>query len=315
MPQLRVASVLSALLLGTAVGLTGCSSDEETTEVDRDEAIGVQVEAPRVTLLDAGAAPQETLRYSDIDANQDVRTTLAEDFQQHAGTEAEVPAASTVDTDDDFQTTLKATTEAAEDSETGSNRAVRITMDDMEAFGSLTSAEQSHLESAAGFGFGWYANERGVISSVNFAAPAAATDEGRSMVEDYIFKLLSLPVIFPEEAVGEGAQWTVESRVLGEDSLLQTTTYELRERDGDVVTLGVTVEQRPSQGSFSYDDTNLDVLDTENTTQEGELTVNLGDPLPTGGTVAWQTRVLYGQPDDETGTVIAQDTATSLSYE
>lgn len=125
-------------------------------------------------------------------------------------------------------------------------------------------------------------------------------------------KILSLPVIFPEEEVGVGATWSVDTRVTGESTLLQTATYTITGMEGDRVDLDVDVQQRPALGALTMEDGEpLNVLNS-NTTSEGSLTVDLGSPLPVDGRVSYTTRVVYGGADSDVRVV--QDSTTSLAF-
>src|SRR5699024_12440796 len=79
--------------------------------------------------------------------------------------------------------------------------------------------------SGDGFQFGWRADDAGQVSSLRLAAPQSANDDARSILEQAIVELTSMPIVFPEEEIGEGAIWTLDSRTSGESTLLQTTTY------------------------------------------------------------------------------------------
>lgn len=152
------------------------------------------------------------------------------------------------------------------------------------------------------------------------AAPQQAGDEARAIVEQSITKLVSVPVIFPEEAVGVGAQWSVDSRVTGESTMLQTTNYEITEFDGDIVRLDISIEQRPALGALSLEghagaegfaDDTLNVT-SANTRSSGSLTVDLGKPLPVDGELDYTTRVVYGNDGGEASVV--QDSSTRLRF-
>ena len=123
-----------------------------------------------------------------------------------------------------------------------------------------------------------------------------------------------------DEEIGRGAQWTVESRVTGEATLLQTTTYTLNKLEGDVATLDVSVEQRPSLGALSFDSADapaelhgkeLKVLDSS-TTSEGTVTVDLSKPLPTAGAVSITTLISYGSEGSDLR--VMQSNATDMEF-
>ncbi|MDO4928350.1 MAG: hypothetical protein Q3976_04730 [Corynebacterium sp.] len=305
--------VLLASMLAGSLVLTGCSSSEETA-VDMDDAVGVEVAAARVNLVEAGQFPHEELRFTDFEQNQQLQLNLSSTFNQLVDSAAAAAPAPDANASD-FQATLDATTMEATNSDTGSNRSIQVTLNDITAESAQTSAQQSHLESAQGFSFGWYADERGMISSINFAAPAEATDEGRSLVEGYITQLLSLPVVFPTEPVGIGGSWTVESSLPAEENLLQTITYTLLARDGDQLELSMEVAQRPSQGAINYEDTSLDVISAQTTMSDpAVIKVDLSQPLPCAGAFAYTTRVQYSEAGNDNAPVVTQDSTVGLNF-
>ena len=158
------------------------------------------------------------------------------------------------------------------------------------------------------------------MNSLRLAAPQNATDDARGSVEQAIMKLTALPVVFPTEEVGKGASWSVDSRVTGESTLLQTTRYTVDSIDGDRVKLNVEVEQRPSLGALSFEgqaqgteleNKELKVLDS-NTKSKGSITVDLSKPLPVDGDVSFDTKVIYGATGSELRVV--QSSLTELNF-
>ena len=158
------------------------------------------------------------------------------------------------------------------------------------------------------------------MNSLRLAAPQDATDEARGSVEQAIMKLTALPVVFPTEEVGKGASWTVDSRVTGESTLLQTTRYTVASIEGDQVKLNVEVEQRPSLGALSFEgqaqgteleDKELKVVDSS-TQSKGTITVDLSKPLPVGGDVSFDTKVIYGAAGSQLRVV--QSSLTELNF-
>src|SRR5699024_3150070 len=117
------------------------------------------------------------------------------------------------------------------------------------------------VESGDGFQFGWRADDAGQVSSLRLAAPQSANDDARSILEQAIVELTSMPIVFPEEEIGEGAVWTLDSRTSGESTLLQTTTYTLEELTDTGAELSVDISQRPALGALTMEDCGeLDVI-------------------------------------------------------
>lgn len=182
------------------------------------------------------------------------------------------------------------------------------------------SSLNEDLAGTAGFLMGLRGNNNGQTTTVHLAAPVDASDEGRAATESALMKMISVPVVFPDEAIGPGAVWSVDSRVTGEATLLQTTTYTLNEIAGDQLDLDVSVTQRPALGALSLegqsgvpeDETGtLNVLNS-NTTSQGSLTVDLNQPLPTAGRISYTTRVVYGGEDSDVR--VLQDSTSVLDF-
>lgn len=276
--------------------------------------MGFDLDAPRVTVESTGSGERQLLAYQDIGNQQSVTVTVTQGFSQDAMAKADAEAYQPHSTE--TATTmlpLDGEVEEASEASDGQQPATR------NAFFTVGVPEYSGTEdisSAEGFQFGWRANDDGQASSMRLAAAQGATDEARSMTEQAIVKLTSLPVVFPTEEIGEGAVWTVESRVTGETSMLQVTTYTLESFDGSVATVSVDVEQRPSLGALSLEGTGsdqetLDVL-SSTTESEGTLTVDLGQPLPVSGSVAYDTKIVYGTEDADNSVV--QVSTTELEF-
>ncbi|RNE49475.1 DUF6263 family protein [Corynebacterium alimapuense] len=322
----RTTRALAAVVIASALGLTACSSEEVDTSVE--SAVGLSVDAPRVTLQSSGTGTAEVLGYRDITeesdtVQQEIEVEVSEGFDQTLvqadAVDVAAPAGGEVQA---LTLPLSGSTLAAEDAdpdneERAATRDVELILGEP----AITNLELTEdVRSAEGFTLGWRAEDNGEVSTVRVAAPVDATDTGRAIAEQALFKLLSLPIIFPEEELAPGAVWTVDSRVTGEATLLQTTTYTLASVDGDTVELDVEVQQRPALGALELDGQEgaeeltgqtLSVLNS-NTTSEGSLTVDLTKPLPVDGSVAFTTRVIYGGADSDVR--IVQDSTTALTF-
>lgn len=286
-----------------------CSEESSTPQVPVEQAVGVAVETPRITLITAGQAPGRTLAFADVDGqDQHVNLKVSSGFnQQLLRADAVTPAPELLATSPTvFSAPVTAHTKPAENS-AASTRSVFGVIDTP----TLSGNGAPSVETARGFSFGWFANDAGQISSVNFSAPVAADNEARAQTEQYLATVTGLPVIFPTEPVGPGAKWTVESRITGQSTMLQTITYSLKKASGNMLELDASVKQRPSLGALKLEDGELKVLDSQ-TTSRGTITVDLTKPLPTAGSVQLSTRVVYGKEEDDMRVV--QDTTTAVEY-
>lgn len=313
----KTLAVITACTLGlTAV--TACEDSAPDTPVD--QPVGVKVDPPRVELKDAGHGEKKVLAFTDIGQKQDVTATVKEGFSQDVMRDDAVGGFTPHDIDT-RTTTLPlsgSTDEATDDADQKpATRNVFFTASHPTAEGD----DAADLSSADGFQLGWRGADDGSISSLRLAAPTDADDGARAAAERALTKLTSMPVVFPEEEIGKGATWTVETRVAGEATMLQTTTYTLQDvGDDDTVTLGVDVSQRPSLGALSFgaeaQGTDLEgkELAVKNTTSssKGTLTVDLHQPLPTKGSVDVDTQVVYGT--DDSPLRVVQSSVTGVEF-
>ncbi|TRX64222.1 DUF6263 family protein [Corynebacterium hiratae] len=310
--RVRALAVLSATVLGVAGALSGCSYSQPAKPVE--EPVGLALDAPRVTLLEPGDGAGQVLAYKDLDASQELTYEVATGFDQQLRKDGS--AAPSPEAQDKVTLPLQASVEAATENVEGQLPASRnafVTVGKPEADG-------ADVSSAEGFQFGWRGTDTGQMNSLRLAAPQAATDQARSTVERAITSLTSLPIVFPDEEIGLGATWVVESRVTGESTLLQTTTYTLDKLDGDIAELSVKIEQRPSLGALSFDGADapeelrgkeLKVTD-HTSTSEGSVTVDLTKPLPTAGDVSVTTAISYGAEGSDLRVV--QTSATEMEF-
>lgn len=305
----RFPRTIAAVATAAALTLAACSPEE--TGPQTEAAVGLPVDAARVTVQTPGEA-ERVLEYA-ATGEQTVSVEVAEGFNQlvmqAAAVDVQAPAGGDVTR---LTLPLTGVTDGASQPVEGEREATR----DVEFTVGQPSPDNLELvddvRSAEGFRLGWRAEDDGQVSTVRLAAPTEATDEGRALVEQALMKILSLPVIFPEEEVGVGATWSVDTRVTGESTLLQTATYTITGIEGDRVDLDVDVQQRPALGALTMEDgESLHVLNS-NTTSEGSLTVDLGSPLPVDGRVSYTTRVVYGGADSDVRVV--QDSTTSLAF-
>lgn len=326
----RVLAAVAAC--STALFLAACAEDapeEPTTEVE--QAVGLAVDAPRITLQDAGTGELREIRYADVpdpDASdsptrQATTLTVEDGFAQSVVPATEVdptaPEGGDVSTMRLPVTAEVTPAEPVDADVVDPSREISIQVG-RPAFTDVELAED--ILSTEGFTLGIRADDRGRQSTLSLAAPVEATDTGRVMMEQYLLKYTSLPVIFPEEAIGSGARWSIDTRVTGESTLLQTVTYTVTAIRGNQIDLDVSVSQRPSLGALDIspgtagvtEDTpeQLTVLNS-NTASSGSITVDLTRPLPTTGTVFWTTRVVYGGgPEDMR---VVQDSTTAVSFD
>ncbi|MCU9518644.1 hypothetical protein N7326_01995 [Corynebacterium sp. ES2794-CONJ1] len=287
-------------------GIAGCSVTGERDQVPVDQAVGLALQPPRVRLIEKGESPRNPLIFQDHNTPTQAATVkVGSSLSQQISTGDTLSPQPSLDAASPAVTTLKVTAESvpAQQSEE-STRSVFLKV--------RSANSDTDLDTARGFGFGWFADDSGRISSVNFAAPTQATDAARAQTEDSLLTLVGLPVVFPQEPVGVGARWTVESRITSASaSYLQDMTFELLERSGSVVRLGVSVQQRPSQGAIEAQGEKLEVISAESVS-EGELVIDTSHPLPVSGSLKVIARVIYAAAGNEVRVV--QDNSTVVEF-
>ncbi|WP_301195752.1 hypothetical protein [Corynebacterium stationis] len=300
---------VKASILALALVLTGCSYEPPGPAVE--QAVAAPVDAARVTVEDAGSGDKRVLSYEDVNTEQNSHFELTEGFSQDVveksvaeNFESGAPEEATTAFD------LRAeVSEATDDPEqTPATRNAFMTLSSP----TYSGADALNVESGDGFQFGWRADDAGQVSSLRLAAPQSANDDARSILEQAIVELTSMPIVFPEEEIGEGAVWTLDSRTSGESTLLQTTTYTLEELTDTGAELSVDIRQRPALGALTMEDGGeLEVLDST-TRSSGNLSIDFSQPLPIRGDIDIATRVTYGTEESEIR--VLQSTNTRMQF-
>lgn len=300
---------VKASILALALVLTGCSYEPPGPAVE--QAVAAPVDAARVTVKDAGSGDKRVLSYEDVNTEQNSHFELTEGFSQDVveksvaeNFESGAPEEATTAFD------LRAeVSEATDDPEqTPATRNAFMTLSSP----TYSGTDALNVESGDGFQFGWRADDSGQVSSLRLAAPQSANDDARSILEQAIVELTSMPIVFPEEEIGEGAVWTLDSRTSGESTLLQTTTYTLEELTDTGAELSVDISQRPALGALTMEDGGeLEVLDST-TRSSGNLSIDFSQPLPIRGDIDIATRVTYGTEESEIR--VLQSTNTRMQF-
>ena len=320
----RAARAVAAVGLAAALA-AGCA-DEPDDAPATDEAVRLDVDPTRVMLHDEGETPGEILTFLDHseDASGTGKVRVGRGFDQEVrpGADADPAPPSGLPDGlvDDERLELDWSSGPADTADLGEQAAER----------EVTYRGAAGGDVAEGFELTARTTTSGELIEVALAAPEEADDTDRLAAEDALLTWLSLPVVFPDQPVGVGARWSVDSRVAGEESLLQTTTYTLVSHDGDDVELDVDVEQRPALGALQIgrapagggseageigdveelEEESLEVQSSR-TTASGRLSLNLAAPLPTAGEVRYTTRVVYGGEEE---LAVVQDAETRLAF-
>ncbi|MDY5785484.1 DUF6263 family protein [Corynebacterium sp.] len=309
----------AAAAVGLAATLTACASGQD----DPLEGItAFPVDSPDVRVIEQGTDPRMLTLSADAVSSEEWTTTVA----VHNGFEQDIvaadsvsptaPAGGNVDTISLPLAITAGTAPAPGDREQDAERAVLFRVEEP-THSSLPVSQD--IGTADGFLMSWRTLLNGAVSTLKLLAPDGSTTTGRADVESALLTLASTTVVFPDEPIGVGGTWTVDNRVTGAAAFARTTTYEVESIEGDIVTLSVSVEERPTQRSLAIDneaagELNGQTLTVEDssTTSEGRITVDLSKPIPTDGAVKATTRVIYTGPQSDIR--IVQDITTAVEY-
>ena len=298
-----VAVLVSTVALGSTLGLSGCVSSDD--EPDRTAPVESTVDGVAVKLLDAGTSPTDPLAWFADDGEQKTTYSVSQGLGQHTvGGDAQ----GTADGELPYsEVTMELPLTATAATDEGDGLAATVTA------GTPTGDNDDRnddIASAEGFRMVQKYSDDGKVSSRSFAAPEGASDSARASVEQGFTLMTDLPLVFPEEAVGEGARWTVTGQVSDSGSgvsMRQTVTYTITSRNGSQVNLDVDIERTPTVKQMAG--TDLEVMDST-TESTGSLTLDLRRPLPVSGSVKTTTEITYGQPDSPV-TVVQESRTTS----
>ncbi|WP_448852392.1 hypothetical protein [Corynebacterium sp. 335C] len=290
---------LAAGLAAVAVLPAACSDDAP-------EMTAMEVVPPEVRLVDAGGGDAAPVRWVDDGAEQDVVLSVTQGFNQKVAVGDEsVSDAALPDTTMELPLQAQVTGGGAE-------RAVDAEL------GEPTGSDHDlndDIATAGGFRMEWTADDRGVISGMSLGAPDTSTETARAGVEASLRQWASLPVVFPEEAIGPGATWTVSHHVddLGVD---QEIVYELLGRDGDMVDLHVGVRQTPTVTELDGGDgVTLHAVHSQVVMTDASLRIDLRKPLPVSGKVSYVLSVGYsGEAGEDAEPAVVQEHLRALEF-
>lgn len=285
----QVVAALAALTLTAACGGTDGAAPTSSAEATTNETT-VPVSAVATTVVDPGAEPRQRVAYTPgTGAGQQVlMTTRSEIYQQIA---------------DQPQQDLSTP-------EVGMPLTAVVAGPAQPAFstdltlGTMTSPDQrlqDALASSDGSKAGLSILPTGAITALRITPDADSPDIARSAIEQAFYQAVYRAVVFPDTEIGVGAVWTMRQQVMSGMSLTQVTTATLRERDGNRLTVDVSVTQAPDSPVWTLPGGagTLDI-DTFVMAGTGTLVVDLGAPLPVDGSVTVGGEQTYIDPNSTT---------------
>ncbi|QLY33642.1 hypothetical protein [Nocardia huaxiensis] len=268
----------------------GCGDgSDSTTDADgadplvgMGEGVTVPISAVTTTILDSGAAPRTALRpVVAPGTTQQVTLTTDHHIEQQINAQAVR----------DFSPpsiTIPLTAEAGDDD-------VQLTL------GSVTSPDPALAKALLpldGSRAGFDISELGAITALRLAPKPATSDAARAALEQSFYQAVYQSICFPDEAVGVGAVWTVRQQVSGSVPLDQVTTATLIHREGSLLTIHLNVVQTPKTTVWQLPNQagQLEIVDYL-MHGEGDITVDLGLPLPVSGSVEVGGNQTYRDPN------------------
>lgn len=293
----RTAALLTAVLTLGGTGLVACSSGEKPPAMRPAQAT---VPGVTVKLLGEGSAPRNPLVWFSDPGDQEATLKTTEGMsqtttggkksqRQDAGNQAAGGGEAGEQGDLSYEEVTMNLPVKASSSTDGSQHNVRVTLGKPTG----TNAERNEdIATAEGFQMETESTADGRVSSRTMSAPETATDSARASIEHALTQVNDIPIVFPEQPIGEGAKWSVSSRIDGVISMRQTVTYTLVERKGQAVRLKVDVDRTPAVRNVAQ--TNLSVLDSA-VTASGQLNLDLTKPLPVKGRVEIKQALTFGQ--------------------
>ena len=285
---------------GTAVEGTSEGNANEDAQA-LEPAITVDPgQPPVVDLLDAGEGDRRILAYAPS------REPAVVEVTRSGTAQTSVPEA-----EPQLDETPEQTLTVAGESEPGVEGAQRaiVTVED---FTSVDELRDAQFSTAPGFTVTWVRSADGVVRQLSLEAPAEATDAARAGVEITANAVSEATVVFPDEPIGVGAQWTVTRELDDAVAPVRVVTYELVDLTGDVAT--VRMESSAPEVSDTLTAPSADggpgvALDVEtyDVTGSGELTVDLRAALPVDGMTESSTRAVYVDPNSGRRTTYDED--------
>ncbi len=286
----------------TGVGNSSVAADDQSLEPEMTVDPGP---APVVEVLDAGAGERRVLSYGPSREPETVEVA------QSGTARTEVPGAQArVDETPEQTLTVEGRSEPDVD------RAQRATVTVRE-FASVDELRAAQFATAAGFTVTWTRSADGTVRELGLAAPVDATDAARAGVEITANAISDATVVFPTEAIGPGARWTVTHQVDDAVAPTRVMTYQLVGIEGDLATVRMEITAPDTADTLTAPapdggpGVTLDV-ETYEVAGSGELTVDLRAALPVDGRTESSTRAVYVDP--ETGQRTTHDEDSVLSF-
>lgn len=264
-------------------------------------ARGIDAPTGSLTLLDAGAAPrQRAVVAPGTAAPQTATLTTASRETSVVTGQASAPST----TSEDLTLPLTARTVCDDPART------ELT------FGAPTSPDAALTPQLAGFDGalgGLRFGPEQTPTQLQIAPPEGAPAPASRAVEQSLLSAVTYWVPLPDAEIGVGARWRIARSVWTATTVTQTMDVTLLARDGNRLTLQVTIDETPDSPVFRIPGSSqtLDLRRYSNS-GGGTVTVDLADRLPISGSLTLNgARELAG---DDPAKPIMQQTGLTISW-
>lgn len=291
--------------------------------VNPTQSPAARVSQPKVELLNAGAQPQQVLRFKPV-----VNTTETSTISLNIDVKSSSPSISGVPRSTKFPSP-KMTMETIVtkiDPNGDIHYKFRYTDADITGDASIPAAvlkeAQTEVKKMVGVSGLFVMDDRGNTKSTSLSIPKGVDATTRQVIEQSFRSLDQLSAPLPEAAVGIGATWKtlMPVKIYG-ISLNQTGTYQLVSLKDGVATLKVSIEQQaqgqkialPAETPKGMDIT----LKSLNTKGQGQLTVRLDRLLPSIATLSMTSiaQIQYAMPGTSELLKVGTETQLNLTLQ
>ena len=248
------------------------------------------VKLPQLKVINTGTGKKEKLRFTPkLGTKQTINVSLSKDTLMSIGDfkmpRAKLPA---------YIITLDSTVTKVEPNGDIHYDIVYSNVDiqgDAETKPELIKVISKQIEQLENFTGSAVINSQGITKQIDYAIPAKVDVNIKFLVEQLSNSLQQLSSPVPQEAVGIGAKWQINSETdINGINLKQTTTYELVNIKDNVATLNVDLQQQEKSSQvIDYPGLPLDgilTLQSFKGSAKGKATIQLDKVMPVSSQLA-----------------------------
>ncbi|NJM21695.1 MAG: hypothetical protein HC836_17470 [Richelia sp. RM2_1_2] len=248
------------------------------------------VKLPQLKVINTGTGKKEKLRFTPkVGTKQSINVTLSKDTLMSIGDfkmpRAKLPA---------YIITLDSTVTKVEPNGDIYYDIAYSNVDiqgDAQTKPELIKVISKQIEQLENFTGSAVIDNQGIVKNINYAIPAKVDVNIKFLVEQLSNSLQQLSSPVPQEAVGIGAKWQINSETdINGINLKQTTTYELVNIKDNVATLNVDLQQQEKSSQvIDYPGLPLDgilTLQSFKGSAKGKATIQLDKVMPVNSQLA-----------------------------